>query len=63
MRISFRNGLGFADATPVPGTVKWWLIAIIGVTYAATIVRTRRVEWLGDVTGDPLSLSRVPAAM
>lgn len=57
-----RHGLGPADPASWMA-VSVWLIAIVGVAYALTIVRTRRVGSLGDATGTPLSLSRVRAGM
>lgn len=55
-------GIGVDDPMPFPAGVMW-LVVTVSVVYAATILLTRRIESLGDVTGAPLSLSRVRAGM
>ena len=57
-----QNGLGVGDQGTL-ASLHVWQVGIVGVAYAVTILQTRRVESLGDVTGNVLSVSRVRAGM
>lgn len=58
----WHQGGALQEMAPLDPTFKW-LIAVVTVAYAATILSTRRVESTGDATGTPLSVSRVRAGM